>query len=443
MDCGDECPHHSRQTEVTHVDSNKHTGTDVLNHFSGQIEVDSNKQPCQHPETVVLNQNFQHGTFSRQTKVSNEHLHQHHPGTDVLNRNFRHNPSSRQTEVSNEHLYQQHPVIKQNIQLQNEKERLETNLKLKDQTIQNLVDTHTSLKDEAAKYQFALGEAKNFRFGDHVGQPVNDINGLKQNLESFCSLRRTDVNEDETKKLLNKEELNKPLIEGVLQQHIIKTVIQEANEQLKTEGNQEANEQLKPEENQRVNEQLKTEGKDMQYLEANLVSTINKLLEYMDDFSKYRVGTDEIIDATPTKLRQLVYAILGNRGFAIPDKEGEHPFIAQLRKKIVEEVNRYRTVKKPERKNQIESMAIGIIRQIISIFCFRLKVQEPVVEYKWYERSEIINPEFMEVSCDENELDKIIVDVCSFPLIGTNLGDKKYKVITQASVVVTNHEIIY
>ncbi|CAG8665078.1 410_t:CDS:2, partial [Ambispora gerdemannii] len=342
----------------------------------------------------------------------------------------------------NEQTIKQQYALGQNIeQLHNEKEQLKADLKLKDQKIQNLVDAHTSLKDEAAKYQLALGEATNFRFGDHdldnVGQLINDIKGLKRDLEMFCSLKRTDVNEEEAKKLLNMyghstetmgKKLNKTLIQGVLQQHIIKTVIQEADKRLKNAGIQEAN------------EQFQTEGK---YLEANLVSTMNKFLEYMDDFSKYRVGTDEVIHAAPTRIRQLVYAILSNRGFETPNKEGEHPFIAQLREKIVEEVNRYRTIKKPERKTEIELMVIVIIRQIISIFCFRLKVQEPVVECKWYEKSEKIEPEFMEVSCDENELEKIIVNVCSFPLIGTNLSDKKCKVFTQASVIITNREMSY
>ncbi|KAF0520406.1 hypothetical protein F8M41_016337 [Gigaspora margarita] len=47
---------------------------------------------------------------------------------------------------------------------------------------------------------------------------------------------------------------------------------------------------------------------------------------------------------------------------------------------------------------------------------------------------------FMECSLDEDdEPDKIMVDICYFPLIGTNLKhDEKYQVITKASVVHTD-----
>ncbi|CAG8841717.1 44041_t:CDS:1, partial [Gigaspora margarita] len=51
--------------------------------------------------------------------------------------------------------------------------------------------------------------------------------------------------------------------------------------------------------------------------------------------------------------------------------------------------------------------------------------------------------EFMECSLDEDdEPDKIMVDICYFPLIGTNLvHDEKYQVITKASVVHTDAPI--
>ncbi|RHZ86927.1 hypothetical protein Glove_42g25 [Diversispora epigaea] len=268
----------------------------------------------------------------------------------------------------------------QNLHVKNK--NLETELKSRDQIIQNLMNAHASLRAEAAaKYQSALGEATTFRLDDHdhnnVGRLANDIEDLKYQLENFCTLKKTKIEDMKVKRLLSKyhcstEKPNKNLIKGVLQRCIIEMIIK------------------------KVDKHFKTDEENKQSLETKLVSTTDKILEYMKSFSTHRVGVDEITKAAPIKLRQLVYAVLGNRGFFKENDESENQFIMQLRNEVVTEINQYREVTDTVKKNIIESMAIEIIRQIIMIFFFRFKIQEPVMEYKWFENSEKIDTEFME-----------------------------------------------
>ncbi|KAF0480259.1 hypothetical protein F8M41_023756 [Gigaspora margarita] len=51
----------------------------------------------------------------------------------------------------------------------------------------------------------------------------------------------------------------------------------------------------------------------------------------------------------------------------------------------------------------------------------------------------LVELEFMECPVDEDKLDKIMVDICYFPLIGINLENyEEYQVITRASIVQTD-----
>ncbi|CAG8513950.1 9561_t:CDS:1 [Scutellospora calospora] len=296
-----------------------------------------------------------------------------------------------------------------------------------------------SLRKETAKYQSALGEATNFRISDNdsnnTSQFARDIEDLKHLLDNFCSLKKVDINYEALGELLKKYSCsaagtkpNKNLIKGILQRHVIEMVIENANDYLK----------IYDEKVQSLEKNLDDET--VQYMETYSTSTINKLMNCIELFSTHRTGTDEVTQAATIKLRQLVYSVLGSRGFSEIPNKGEHPFIMQLRDLVVEDLNKYRTIKDQQKRSENKNTAIELIRQIISIFCFRLNIQEPIVEYKWYKNSEKIDLEFMECSFDDDNFDKIMVDVCSFPLIGTNLDhEENYKVIVRASVVKTDY----
>ncbi|CAG8776592.1 41348_t:CDS:2 [Gigaspora margarita] len=292
----------------------------------------------------------------------------------------------------------------------------------------------TSLRAETVKYQSALGNATNFRISDNdpnnVSQLAKDIEELKHLLENFCSFKKSDINYTDFEELLSKYgcssvgknlNKNKTLVKGILQRHVIELVIENTNKYLQIEGETE--------------QFLETnQGEKGLSLEIILASVTTKLLNYIESFSIHRIGTDEVTKSAPVKLRQLVYAVLRNRGFSKTLNEGEHPFIIKLRNLIVENLNKYRTIKNPLKIDEITEL----IHHIISIFCFRRKIQEPIVEYKWFENATKVELEFMECPVDEDERDKIMVDICYFPLIGTNLEhDEKYQVITKASIVQT------
>jgi len=62
-------------------------------------------------------------------------------------------------------------------------------------------------------------------------------------------------------------------------------------------------------------------------------------------------------------------------------------------------------------------MAGDIIRKVVTLFWFRLKVQEPIAESIWFKYSEKIDPSCMEGIWDDDDIDNIVVDICYFPLI--------------------------
>ncbi|KAF0520405.1 hypothetical protein F8M41_016336 [Gigaspora margarita] len=330
-------------------------------------------------------------------------------------------------------------LVNLNNDLREKSQTLGNHLKLSHSQINNLEIENKFLRKEAAKYQSALDDAKNFRISgndpNNISQLARDIEGLKELLENFCTLKKVNINYTAFKDLLKRygcssagENPSRYLVKGILQRHVIDIVIENANKYLKIDD--ENRQFLETNENEKE-----------QPLETILISTTKKLIKYIDLFSTNRVGKDEVIKSAPIKLRQIVYAVLENRGFS---NEGEHPFIIELRNLIMETLNKYRTIKDPQKIDEINSMATKLIHHIISIFCFRRNIQESIVEYKWFKNTDKVDLEFMDCSVDEDEHDKIMVDICYFPLIGINLEhDEKYQVITRASVVQTDTPVIY
>ncbi|RIA96078.1 hypothetical protein C1645_733567 [Glomus cerebriforme] len=320
---------------------------------------------------------------------------------------------------------------------------LSQNQKL-ESVLQNLKNHNDNLKKEASKYQSALGDATSFHLGnqnsDNTTRLSEDIGNLHRKLEKFCGLKKgIEVNEPEAKELLKKYDCsikgtmkeNKNLISGALERNVIETIIEKAAEYF----NREVNDR----DNKKVDEQG---DKRQQNLEAKIVKTTEQLLAMTNSFSTIRTGNEEVSKAIPTKLRQQIYGILGNRGFSntvLDESEKEHPFIEKLRKDILALMNRYRTIKDQEKLLENEKMINEIVRQVVNIFFFRLKVQEPIAEWKWFPKSTGINTLTMEGSWDNDELEDLYVDICAFPLIGFNLnnaGDEKMMFPAQ---IVTNN----
>nr|CAG8435556.1 14299_t:CDS:1 [Entrophospora candida] len=323
-------------------------------------------------------------------------------------------------------------------------DRLEKLLNLKDKEIDYLKEANEKLKKEAIKYQSALGDATSFHLGSQdpnsAGQLSKDIHDLHNNLVKFCGLRKADadVNISTVKELLRKfgcsltvsnkiSTTDKILISGALERHVIEMIIEKTKNYLKKVNEKDAKQD---DENRQ------------QSLEAKIVNTTEQLLELTNLIPTYRAGTDEVTKATSTKLRQQIYGVLGNRGFSnmVADGGKRHPLIVGLQKNILKSMDDYRTIKNPEEKlPEIKKLIDMIIRQVISIFFFRLKVQEPVAEYKFFTINTSINTKMMEAPLDENEIEDYCVNVCEFPIIGSNLceadiSDKDLKVIFPAQI---------
>ncbi|CAG8592571.1 16633_t:CDS:1, partial [Racocetra fulgida] len=295
----------------------------------------------------------------------------------------------------------------------NHDKSMSTNLKL----INDLTKTNEDLKKEATKYQSALGDATSFHLGnqdsDSAGQLSKDILDLHNILDKFCGLKKVAIiNESEINKLLLQYgcsisggvKKNKNLISGLLERTVIETIINKSSEYLELQEHEGG-----------------IEWGD-QNLEMKIVNTTEQLLSLTKSIPEYRTGTDAVSKAISTKLRQQIYGVLGNRGLSnIGDKE--HPLIVKLKSEINDLMNRYRTITNEEKLSENEAMINTIIRQVINIFLFRLKVQEPVAEWKFFENKSSINTIMMEASWDSGDLEEIYVDACAFPVIGSNLCD--------------------
>ncbi|CAB5110117.1 unnamed protein product [Rhizophagus irregularis] len=300
----------------------------------------------------------------------------------------------------------------------------------------------TELREEVAKYQSELGDATSFHLGNQdsnsTSQLSNDIRVLHEKLVSFCNVKReVIIHIWELKELMKKydclptNEISKNLISGVLERAVIETIIEKTEAYFNLTN---SNATGKPSGLEKENNE-----KQQPYLEAEIFNTTDKLLQMTDLFTKIRVGTDRVSEAIPTKLRQQVYAILGNRGFSqtFEDKSNskEHPFIVKLRDDILDLMNRYRKFKDQERLKKSTEDINEIIREVINIFFFRLKVQQPIATWYWLPKGTNVNSLRMEASWDENETDDLRFDICVFPLIGSNIDQPNEKVIVQAQVV--------
>lgn len=325
------------------------------------------------------------------------------------------------------------------------------NLQLNNQILeserQKLKDHNDNLKKEASEYQSALGDATSFHLGnqdsDTASQLSKDIGNLHLNLEKFCGLKKgIDINDQkEIEELLKKYgcsikgtiKENKILISGALERYIIEIIIEKANEYFNHEENDK--------DNKEVNEQ--DDKKQQQSLEAKIVKTTEQLLKMINSFSTIRAGNDKVSKSTSTKLRQQIYGILGNRGFSntvLDESDGkEHQFVEELRKEILDFMNRYRKIKDQEKLAEHEKIINDIIRQVVNIFFFRLKVQEPTAEWKWFPKNAGINTLTMDGPWDKDELEYLSVDICAFPLIGSNLNSAEDAKMMFPAQIVANY----
>ncbi|CAB4375418.1 unnamed protein product [Rhizophagus irregularis] len=294
--------------------------------------------------------------------------------------------------------------------------------------LEDLTKQDALLEDEASIYQTALGVATKFQLGDNdLNNAVNlngDILELNDNIKKYVTNLKQDiiVNMEEVKKLLlhyncptriQSQKGDRLLIQAVLHRHVIETIFSYASYYFEQTGKHE----------------------------ADIVKNETLLSELLAHTSKCRAGNDEITRIGPTKLRQQIYSILSNRGFAnVIDNKGEnneHSFIACHKEKLNKIMNELRVINNNQKKITSENLAATIIREVVKIFWFRLKVQEPVVQYRWIQNNTLVDKTLMEVANldDKDEVVNSYVDLCFFPLIGRDIDSNNRKIYTLAKVI--------
>ncbi|CAB4416295.1 unnamed protein product [Rhizophagus irregularis] len=163
-------------------------------------------------------------------------------------------------------------------------------------------------------------------------------------------------------------------------------------------------------------------------LEALIAKKAEELILLTQEFGKTREGNDSITPTVPVKIRQQIYSSLGNRGFSnimIEQETYEHSFIGKFKTKLNDEMEQYREILDTTKKKEVEEKAANIILNVIRIFFFRIQTQEPIGQIHWFQNKDKIDPSLMVGMWDDDDkFDDFEVDICKFPLVGTELNDK-------------------
>ncbi|CAI2175778.1 15442_t:CDS:1 [Funneliformis geosporum] len=326
--------------------------------------------------------------------------------------------------------------------------RLETSENINTKIIENyrrnvneLKQANAELKEQASKYQSALGIAKTFRLGDedknNSVQLRDDILSLQNALEIYVTHLRPKIHIDT--KMVNKlftnyqskikvktTDIDFPSIKAVLQRYVLETIFGYIKTYL-----------------DRSSSVLEIFNRnDYNNLEAQFVNKAKELDKLAIEFTNTRVGTDNVTSAVPIKIRQQIYAALGTRGFSnilnFENKANEHNFIKLHKDKLNKEMDSYRKFLDPAKEKEIKKKTADIIREVIRIFFFRLKTQEPIAEYEWIGHNEEFDPNRMTGSLDEDDIENAYVDLCIFPLIykKSNSSSSNLQVYTPAKVLI-------
>ncbi|CAG8588367.1 9796_t:CDS:2 [Ambispora gerdemannii] len=316
---------------------------------------------------------------------------------------------------------------KNTIELQNKKETWEQDNKKNQEIIKNLNVEVESLKLEAIQYQSALGNAINVRWDDEdPNNSVNitkDIRKLQDALSDFTFLKGKAyvINKYNIQQLFNimktrADVAHKPSVSAALQHLAVKKITKYYSEQMQDRN--------------RI-----YYSNDNKTLEKRLVSCVDNLAQMVKEFTETREGSDNITGITEIKVRQEIYAMLGNRGFGYKGCR----FIYDLKRGLLKTLDNYRSISDKNISKEQEDRAEEIVLSVIRIFSFRLLTQEPSAAFRWFENGEPLNETLMEwVSTGEDETN-MVVDICAFPAIGVYLDDPtKWQIYTKAKVQICN-----
>ncbi|GBC01486.1 hypothetical protein RclHR1_04200004 [Rhizophagus clarus] len=305
----------------------------------------------------------------------------------------------------------------------------------KENEIKDLEEINSNLKAEALKYQSALGAATSFQLSDddknNSVRLNEDIERLQDNLEDYVTNLRSKTKIHYKKlnklfaqyhcKLEMKPRIKDPtLIKALLQRHVIEFIYNNTAEYFDVNNIDEP-----------------------QSLESEITFKVNELISLTDKFAKTRFESSKVTSAVPIKIRQQIFSVLSNHGFSDIINDGqvksEHKLISQIKKQLNQEINSYREITDNKKKKKCEELAVIIIREVIKLFFFRLKTQEPIAKWKWFNNNDKIDPNQMTGSWDDDDdLENATVEICIFPLIykDPNSSSTELQIYTPAKVFI-------
>ncbi|RHZ52256.1 hypothetical protein Glove_463g14 [Diversispora epigaea] len=293
--------------------------------------------------------------------------------------------------------------------------------------IKNLKAEISDLNKQNSKYQAALGDMTNVRWGDDTpNNPtklIEALSELQSTLEDFTLVQGGDyeINKSESSSLLNhlncKEKLSstqgKLVLSAVLQRRIIEIALQEIQSYFIPST------------------ELEIAKNSDETLEVDIVNSADELTKLAEKFANSRSGNDDITRMVSIKVRQQVYAALGVRGLSDPN----HPFIKKISTKLVNYISRYRQIRDEESNSESEEQAIQITQKIINLFYFKLKAQPIIPKYRFFDSGQAVDVKYMQGFLRKEDPKKLEVEICSFPLISIPGDDENERVLIKAHVI--------
>ncbi|RGB23934.1 hypothetical protein C1646_727304 [Rhizophagus diaphanus] len=318
-------------------------------------------------------------------------------------------------------------------------------IKTKDDEIKSKDDEIINLKK---KHQYELGSAKTFRLSDDdKNNPINlneDILQIQEDLEFYVTNLRPkadiEINLKNISKLLNDSKVKKskitytlnssselndymPLIKAALQRHVLRTILDYFDKYFLDKYNRKNS------------------------LELQFLKQAEDLVNLAERLEKERTGSDAITSALSVKIRQQSFAALGNRGFSnikvTKETNTLHDFIKDSKDKLNKEMESYRKILDAKKKDDVEKKVNDLIREVVRLFYFRLKTQEPIAEFKWLDDNDEFESNQME-AYDDGENENGSVEMCIFPLIYKNDESQpnKLQAYTKATVFIRNNSLL-
>ncbi|CAG8663884.1 2629_t:CDS:2 [Rhizophagus irregularis] len=294
--------------------------------------------------------------------------------------------------------------------------------------INNLINNNQKINPDLSNY------VKLFQSHKELQEKLNDnIIRLQDEIDDYITTLRsskTRIHFKKVNQLFSKYQCNLKmnsrtkeitLIKALLQRHVIEFILKNTIKYF---------------------ENFINDNNNILSLEYEINSKVNELMNLTYKFSKSRFEINNVTLAVPIKVRQQIFAILSNHGFSdIIDDNNlryEHNFINQFKNDLNQEINSYRELLDPKLKEKIEKNSSIIIRDIIRLFFFSFKTQEPIVKWKWFNNNDKFNPIQMTGSLDDDDdIENSFVEICIFPLIYKDSDcSSKLQVYTPAKVYI-------